>query len=211
MWPFRRAYDNRMTPSKVPTVALYARVSTQDQNCEMQLNEMREYAERRGWRLHGEYVDMGWGGAKRDRPQLGKLMKDAMMHRFDIILVWKLDRFGRSVSNLLDQIEQLTHGGVRFLCITQAIDTDDANPASRLLLQVLAAVAEFERSMIRERVKAGMKAAAKRGLHCGRNKLLFDRDQVAALHLQGKTERQIAAALRIGKGTVSRILKTRAA
>ena len=200
-----------MTPTPVPLVALYARVSTEDQSCRSQLDEMRDYCQRRGWPVYGEYVDTGWSGAKADRPQLAKIMKAASLHKFDAIMVWKLDRFGRSVANFVGHLEELESYGVRFLCITQAIDTDHANPSSRLLMNILAAVAEFERSMIKERVKAGMKAAIKRGVHCGRKKLVIDRDQVAALHLQGKTIRQISAVTGVPKSSVDRILKTRAA
>lgn len=189
-----------------PLCALYARVSTEDQNCDLQLREMREYCERRGWRIYGEYVDTGWSGARTDRPQLAKLMKDASLHRFDAILCWKLDRFGRSAMNLLEHLQQLAGWNIRFLVISQTIDTDQSNPTSRLLITILAAVAEFERSMIKERVKAGMSAAKKRGTHCGRPKSLLDRDRVLQLHLQGKSLRQIAAALGIGKTTVNDLL-----
>lgn len=195
-----------MTPIKVPTVAIYARVSTEDQRCDLQLNECRGYCERRGWQVVADYVDTGWSGAKKERPQLNKLMAAARLHRFDIVICWKLDRFGRSVCNLLEQIQELNHGGVRFMCVTQSIDTDDANPSSRLLLQILAAVAEFERSMIRERVKAGLKAAVNRGVKLGRKRKIFDRNRVIQLHLQGKNYRQIAEALKISIGTVHGIL-----
>ena len=200
-----------MTPIKAPTVAIYARVSTDDQSCRMQLDECRGYCERQGWTIAAEYVDTGWSGAKRSRPQLDKLMAAARMRRFDVVLCWKLDRFGRSVTNLLEQIQELNRGGIRFLVITQSIDTDDANPAARLLLQILAAVAEFERSMIRERVKAGLVAAKRRGTQLGRRKKMFDRDKVLELHLLGKTHRQIAAQLGLGKGTVGSILLQKSA
>jgi putative DNA-invertase from lambdoid prophage Rac len=194
------------TPIRVPIVALYARVSTQDQRCDLQLNEMRQYAERRGWSIYGEYVDTGWSGAKKSRPQLDKLMAAARKHMFDVVLCWKLDRFGRSVVNLLDQLQELNSGGIRFLCITQAIDTDDSNPSSRLLLQILAAVAEFERSMIRERVKAGMNAAKRRGTKLGRHPRVFDREKVIELHLRGKSVRSIAKELGVAIGTVHALL-----
>src|SRR5712692_11920979 len=139
--------------------ALYARVSTSDQNCEMQLRELREYARRRGWEISGEYVDTGWSGAKASRPELNRLMQDASRRTFDAVLVYKLDRFGRSVRNCLDGIEALRAPGVRFLAVSQNIDTDESNPTSRLMLHILAAVAEFERELIRERVCAGVKNA----------------------------------------------------
>jgi len=198
-----------MSPTRTPTVALYARVSTADQNCDLQLNEMREYCTCRGWTLAGEYVDTGWSGAKRDRPQLGKLMAAARKHKFDIVLVWKIDRFGRSVANFVEHIQTLTGAGVRFICLTQSVDTDDQNPGSKLLMDIMIAFAEFERSMIRERVKAGLKAAVKRGSVLGRRPMTFDRDKVVELHLRGKSQRQIAAMLGISKGTVANILPKR--
>lgn len=194
------------TPIKAPTVAIYARVSTDDQRCDLQLNELRAYCERRGWQLVAEYVDTGWSGAKKSRPQLDKLMSAAKMHRFDIVMCWKLDRFGRSVANFVEQLEQLDSWGIRFMCITQSIDTDNQSPSSRLLMQILAAVAEFERAMIRERVKAGLVAARKRGAKFGRRPKTFDREKVLQLHLQGKTVRQIAAIVGISKSHVARLL-----
>src|SRR5258708_36565709 len=110
--------------------ALYARVSTVDQNCEMQVRELREYATRRGWEVIAEYVDTGWSGAKASRPELNRLMADAAIRRFDAVMVWKLDRFGRSVRNCLDGIETLRSHGVRFLAGSQSIDTDERNPPS---------------------------------------------------------------------------------
>jgi DNA invertase Pin-like site-specific DNA recombinase len=186
--------------------AIYARVSTVDQNCDMQLRELREYIERRGWNAAGEYVDRGWSGAKASRPEFDRLLADAKLHRFDAVLVWKLDRFGRSVLNLVESLEVLKSAGVRFIATTQNIDTDESNPTSKLILWILAAVAEFEREMIRERVKAGLNAAKKRGKHCGRPKRVFNRDEVAKLRAQGLKIREIATKLDIGVGTVARAL-----
>ena len=196
---------------KIPKVALYARVSTTDQDCAMQIQELREFCERRGWILAAEYVDTGWSGAKKSRPQFDKLMAAARLHKFDIILVWKLDRFGRSVSNFVEAIQSLDTWGVRFICASQTIDTDNNNPGSKLLMTVLAAVAEFERSMIVERVKAGMKAAQRRGVHCGRTALVIDSKKVLELHLRGKSLRAIAKELRLQKDTVRNVLKRAAA
>lgn len=190
-----------------PLVAIYARVSTDDQSCELQLNECREYCERRGWRVAGEYVDTGWSGTKASRPQLDKLMRDARAHRFDCVMVWKVDRFGRSVVNLLEALKLLESYGVRFLVISQSIDTDQASPTSRLLMTILAAVAEFERSMICERVTAGLKAAKRRGVQLGRRRVILDRDKVRQLKLLGKSHRQICAELGVSMGMVIRTLK----
>jgi putative DNA-invertase from lambdoid prophage Rac len=186
--------------------AIYARVSTTDQNCEMQLRELREYAARREWTITQEYVDTGWSGVKASRPALDKLMADASQHRFDVLLVWKLDRFGRSVLNLVEGLNKLASYGVRFIATSQAIDTDQANPTSKLLLWILAAVAEFERELIRERVKSGMANAKRQGKTLGRHKTTFDQRRVLKLRQSGTSIRQIAAQLEIGKGTIERFL-----
>ena len=152
--------------------AIYARVSTIDQTCEMQLRELREYCSRRGWLVFADYVDTGWSGTKASRPELDRLMRHAVEHQFDCVVVWKLDRFGRSVLNLVESLNKLASAGVRFIATTQSIDTDESNPTSKLLLYILAAVAEFEREMIRERVMAGLKSAKHRGKQLGRRTAL---------------------------------------
>jgi putative DNA-invertase from lambdoid prophage Rac len=163
-----------------------------------------------GWKIYGEYVDTGFSGSTDKRPQLAKILTDARRRRFDCLIVWKLDRFGRSVSNFVRHMEDLTAWGVRFLTITQQIDTDQANPTSRLLMHIFAAFAEFERAMISERVKAGMKAAKYRGAKLGRKRLVLDREVVrekaGAMRLLGKSTRQIAVELGVSKGTLHRLL-----
>jgi DNA invertase Pin-like site-specific DNA recombinase len=161
--------------------ALYFRVSTTDQNCEMQLRELREYISRRDWKNAGEFVDTGFSGAKAMRPALDRLMADAAQHKFDCIAVYKIDRFGRSVLHLNQQLAALTSYGVRFIATSQSLDTDEKNPTSRLLLQILASVAEFEREMIRERTLSGIKAAQASGKIVGRPKRVFRRDEVVRL------------------------------
>src|SRR5438309_11709344 len=118
-------------------VALYARVSTGDQNCEMQLRELRDYVAARKWEIGGEYVDTGWSGAKASRPELNRLAADARKRRFDTVIVWKLDRWGRSVAHSLDSIRELTSLGIRFIAMTQNIDTDESNPMARFLLTIM--------------------------------------------------------------------------
>ena len=194
------------SPSAVLKAAIYARVSTQDQNCEMQVRELREYAARRGWAIAGEYIDTGWSGAKASRPELDRLMRDAALRRFDAVLVYKLDRFGRSVRNCLDAIAALQAHGVRFLAVSQSIDTDHANPTARLLLHILASVAEFERELIRERVCAGVRNAKRKGKQLGRKRVVFDREKAVEMHNEGASVRQIAASLGVGVGTIHRVL-----
>lgn len=178
--------------------AIYARVSTTDQNCEMQLRELREYISRRGWQSGGEYIDTGFSGAKASRPALDRLMGDAAQRKFDCIAVYKIDRFGRSVLHLNQQLAALTSYGVRFIAISQSLDTDEKNPTSRLLLQILASVAEFEREMIRERTLSGIRAAQAAGKVVGRPKRVFRRDEVVRLRdEQGLSWRAIGAKLGI--------------
>ena len=200
-----RHEHNNGTSSEVPSgVAIYARVSTSDQTCESQLRELRDYVSRRGWTITGEYVDTGWSGSKASRPQLDKLMADASQRRFDCICVFKIDRFGRSVLHLNQQLATLTSHGVRFIAVSQGLDTDQASPTSRLLLHILASVAEFERELIRERVRAGVRSAKHRGVQLGRKRVVFDRGKAIEMHLAGKSIREIAASLGVGAGTIHR-------
>jgi DNA invertase Pin-like site-specific DNA recombinase len=188
--------------------AIYARVSTQDQHCEMQLRELREYVKRRGWKKAGEYVDEGISGTRASRPALDKLMLDASEHRVDCIIVWKLDRFGRSVLHLSEQLAKLASYDVRFIATTQSIDTDASNPTSRLLLHILSAVAEFEREMIRERTTAGVRRAIAAGKKVGRPKRIYRRDKVLELRNAGKSWRAIAAELGVPFSTIRGCAKT---
>ena len=151
----------------------------------MQLKELREYTSRRGWKNGGEYVDTGFSGSKASRPALDKLMADAAQRKFDCIVVYKIDRFGRSVLPLNQQLAALTSYGVRFIATSQSLDTDEKNPTSRLLLQILASEAEFEREMIRERTLSGIKAAQAAGKIVGRPKRIFRRDEVVRLRDEG--------------------------
>jgi DNA invertase Pin-like site-specific DNA recombinase len=188
----------------------------------MQRRELRAYAQARAWQIVTEFKDEGWSGARADRPAFTQLMQDAATRKFDVVLCWKLDRFGRSLIDCLAAIQQLRSAGVRFIAITQGIDTDENNPAARFQLQVLAAAAEFERELIRERVLAGTmryrqdydagkigkerSSRSGKNLAIGRPKTVFDREQVSKLRSQGFTLRQIASTLGIGLGTVQRTL-----
>ena len=179
--------------------ALYARVSTTDQSCEMQLRELREFVSRRGWQNAGEYVDTGFSGSKASRPALDRLAwPTPAQHKFSCICVYKIDRYGRSVLHLNQQLAALTSNGVRFIATSQSLDTDEKNPTSRLLLQILASVAEFEREMIRERTLSGIRAAQAAGKIVGRPKRVFRRDEVVRLRDQeGLSWRTIGTKLRI--------------
>jgi putative DNA-invertase from lambdoid prophage Rac len=182
--------------------AIYARVSTSDQDCELQLRELREYVERRGWEPALEYVDTGVSGAKASRPALDSLMAAAARHAFDTVLTYKIDRFGRSVLHLAQQLAALERFGVRFMAVTQGIDTDASNPSSRLLLTILAGVAEFERELIRERTSSGLRRAKASGKVLGRPARVFRRDEVARRRAEGHSWRAIAKALGVPVSTV---------
>jgi len=181
---------------------IYARVSTADQSCEMQLRELRDYAPRRGLEIVGEYVDAGWSGVKAARPELDRLMRDARRCRFDAVVVWKLDRWGRSVAHCVASIQELASLGIRFLAATQNIDTGESNPTSQFLLHIFAAVAELEREMIRERVVCGLRNAKEQGTKLGRPRRVFRRDVAVALRAAGKSWRAIARELGVPMSTV---------
>ena len=185
---------------------IYARVSTSDQHNEIQVRELTEYIARRGWILTGTYQDT-MSGAKSKRPRLDALMTDARLHIFDVVLVWKLDRFGPSLVNCVSGIQELAALDVRFIAISQGLDTDQANPTSRLLLHILAAVPEFERELIRERVRAGVANAKKNGKQLGRPKVVFDRQRAIDMRAAGISLPKIANALRVGYGTVVRCVE----
>lgn len=187
------------------TAAIYVRVSTQDQNNAMQEHELREYASRMGWKTL-EYSDKT-SGTKARRPGLDRLMADARARKFDVVIVYKLDRFARSLTQLITNIQLLDSYAVRFICVTQGIDTDKNNPVSRLMLHIFGAFAEFERGIIVERVKSGIAEAQRRGKHCGRSKRVFRRDEAARLRKQGLSLRAIAAQLNVPFTTIADALK----
>ena len=139
-------------------IAIYARVSTKNgQDPEMQLAELREYIRNREWKITGEYVDKGISGASDSRPELNRLMADANRRRFDVVAVWKFDRFARSVSHLLRALETFRALGIEFVSLSENIDT--GTPTGKMVFTVLASVSELERSLIGERVRAGLRAA----------------------------------------------------
>ena len=181
---------------------IYSRVSTSDQNCESQLKEIREYLSRIGWENAGEFVDTGFSGSKASRPALDQLMKDASLRKFDCVVVYKLDRFGRSVLHLNQQLAILESLSIRFVAISQGIDTDAKNPTSRLLLHILSSVAEFERELIKERTLCGIRAAKAKGKTLGRPKRIFQRAEVVRLRDEGMSWRKIAEKLGVPTMTV---------
>jgi DNA invertase Pin-like site-specific DNA recombinase len=170
---------------------LYARVSTDKQDEAMQLTALRDLVAQRGWELQAEYVDHGVSSREK-RPELEKLMKAAHRRRIDIIAVWKFDRFARSTKELVFALEQFQSLGIDFVSVTQAIDT--SGPMGKLVFSVLAAIAEFERDLIRERVKAGMREARRKGKHCGRPRIKFDEEKAREMRRDGLSWRKLMSA-----------------
>lgn len=181
--------------------AIYVRVSTLDQNDDLQFTELRGYCARMGWQVV-EYSEKVSSAKK--RPELARMMADARLKKFDVVLVWKLDRFARSMQQLIANIQLLDSFGVRFVALTQGIDTDKQNPASRLMLHILGAVAEFERGIILERVRAGVAEAKRQGKHCGRPVKVFRRDQAARMRKAGLSWREVARKMGVPVTTVRR-------
>ena len=188
-------------------VALYARVSTMNaQHPEMQLSELREYGARRGWQIIAEYVDEGVSGARERRPQLDRLMADAHRRKFDLIAVWKIDRFGRSLKHLVNALADLDSLGVAFVSLRDNIDL--STPSGRLMFQIIGAMAEFERSLIQERVRAGLRNAQARGVRLGRPRTVVDAAEIVRLRSSGASWREISERLGVGVGTACRAFQT---
>jgi DNA invertase Pin-like site-specific DNA recombinase len=167
--------------TEIANVCLYARVSTSNghQDPEMQLVELRQYATARGWTIAEEYIDQGVSGSKESRPALNRLMVDAHRRKFDAIIVWKLDRFARSLKHLVNALAEFDALGVAFISLRDNLDL--STPAGRLMFQIIGAMAEFERSLIQERVKAGLAHARCKGVKLGRPRRTLDLGEVAAL------------------------------
>lgn len=169
------------------------------------MRELREYRERRCWTVAGEYVDLGISGTKEKRPELDRLMAEAHRRHFDAVIVWKFDPFARSVSHLLRALETFQALGVHFVSLSESLDT--STPAGKMVFTVLGAVAELERSLIVERVKAGLRNAKAKGKHLGRPKAVLDTKRIASLRSQGFGWKRIATDLGVGVGTVIRHAK----
>jgi DNA invertase Pin-like site-specific DNA recombinase len=181
-------------------IGIYARVSTKDQSCELQVCDLRSYCAARGFDHVREYVDVGQSGAKDSRPELNKLMDDAHKRQFDAIVVWRFDRFARSTKHLLTALEEFRALGVQFISYQENIDTSSA--LGQAMFTIVSAVAQLERDLIRERVNAGLRNARANGKKFGRPKRGVDRNRILELRAQGQSLRQIAADLGVGYGTV---------
>jgi len=186
---------------KEKRVALYVRVSTGEQNADLQVNELTEYATFRKWGIVEAYADK-MSGAKDRRPALDRLMADAKRGKFDAVAVWRFDRFARSTSHLLRALEEFAALGIDFVSLKESIDT--SIPTGKMIFTILAAVAELERSTIRERVVAGQRAAKRRGVRFGRPTVEVDTHRALKLRKEGLSWRDIAAEIGVPKDTLIR-------
>lgn len=188
-------------------VGLYARVSTSShgQDVEMQLVELRQVAAQRGWQIVDEYVDDGVSGTEQSRPALDRMMADARAGKVDVIAVWRFDRFARSTQHLLSALEEFRVLGVSFVSIREQVDT--TTPAGKVLFTLIAAISEFERTLIVERVRAGVANAKSKGIHCGRPKVDADIRPALALLDQGRGLKQVAGILNVSRSTLRRRLE----
>ena len=204
-------------------VAIYARVSTADQDCAMQLTELREYAGRMKWPAPLEYIEKASGKRGSKRPVLASLLADARQRKFDVLLIWKLDRFGRSVMDLAHNFEILDQCGVRVLIPSQSVDTDNKSPMGKFIIGLFSLIAEFERSIIVERVRSGV-AQYKEDYDAGRigktkhsksgkdlaphrPKRIFNRQRIADMRAAGRSWNEIVAETGLPKTTVRRALE----
>jgi DNA invertase Pin-like site-specific DNA recombinase len=181
--------------------AIYARVSTGNgsQSPDSQLFEIREYCKRRGWETIHEYVDIGVSGSKEQRPALEKLLADAHRRRFDSVVVSRFDRMSRSVSHLLRTLETFRALGIEFVSLSEQVDT--STPAGKLVFTVLGAVAELERSLIAERVRAGLRNARAKGKVLGRPRKIVKSEDINRLRAQGASWRAVGTALGVSAAT----------
>jgi len=181
-------------------IAIYARVSTKDQSCALQLRDLKTYCTARKLTVFRDYIDVGESGAKDSRPKLNELMADARKRKFDAILVWRFDRFARSTKHLLLALEEFRSLGVQFISYQENIDT--TSPLGQALFTIVSAVAQLERDLIRERVSAGIRHARACGKQLGRPHRIVSQDELVRLKREGHSLREIAKRLRVGYGTV---------
>ncbi len=186
-------------------VAIYARVSTLDQSTDSQLLDLRRYTRERGWHLYREYTDDGISGTKDSRPALNELMNDARKRRFDTVLVWRFDRFARSTKHLILALEEFRNLGIDFVSYQENIDT--SSPLGSAIFTIISAVAQLERDIIAERVKAGLRRAKQNGKKLGRPRGTVDVEEVQRLRSEGLSLRKIGNQLGVSRTTVGQMLK----
>ena len=187
--------------------ALYMRVSTLDQHPETQLYDLRQMAQQRGYEIVEEYTDT-ISGAKARRPGLDQMMRDARRGRFDVVLVWASDRIARSVKHFLDVLDELNRLNIEFISFREQIDT--GGPLGRAVVVIIGAIAELERNLIIERVRAGMRRARLEGRHIGRKPLDLDRNAILRDRQRGQSLGQLAKSYRVSRATIHRVLREHA-
>jgi DNA invertase Pin-like site-specific DNA recombinase len=186
--------------------AIYARVSTTDQHPETQLLELRALAAQRDLEIVHEYIDHGYSGARARRPGLDQLLADAARGQFQVVLVWAFDRVARSVSHFVQVLDELSHLHIEFVSLRENIDT--GGPLGRAIVVIVGAIAELERNLIIERVKAGLRRARLEGRHIGRRPLELDEDAIRRDRARGRSLRELAELYRVSRTTIDRVLKT---
>ena len=184
---------------------LYMRVSSVDQHPETQLHDLRQMAAQRGYEIIQEYTDR-ISGVKAKRPGLGELMRDARRGQFDVVLIWACDRIARSTRHFLEILDEFNRLNIEFVSFRESIDT--SGPLGRAIVVIIGAIAELERNLIVERVRAGMRRARLEGRHIGRNPVEVDREAILCDRRRGESLRQIARCHRISTATVRRVLAT---
>ena len=182
---------------------LYMRVSTLDQHPETQLHDLRQMAQQRGYQIVEEYTDR-ISGAKARRPGLDKMMLDGRRNRFEVVLVWASDRIARSVKHFLEVLDELNRLNIEFISFREQIDT--GGPLGRAVVVIIGAIAELERSLIVERVRAGMRRAKLEGRHIGRKPLELDRPAIFRDRARGQSLAQLAKSYRVSRATIHRVL-----
>jgi len=188
------------------SVAIYARVSTDRQTTDSQLHELREFVRRAKWKVYREYIDNGYSGKNTQRPAYTEMLSDARHRRFDLLLVWKLDRLSRSLKDLITTLDELGHLGIDFVSYDNQLDT--SSPSGKLVFNIIGAVAEFERDIISERVRAGLTNARKKGKKLGRPQIPKSyQKKIITLKNQGLSNRAIGRQLSISESTVRNWLK----
>ncbi len=192
-----------MKPDK--RVAVYVRVSTKDQSVDMQLNDLDRYSKERGFSIFKVYKDNGFSGSQESRPALSELMNDAKKRKFDIVLVWRFDRFARSTKHLVNALYEFRNLCIDFISYQENIDT--SSPLGEAIFTIISAMATLERDIIAERVRGGLRKAKANGKRLGRPKSEVDTDRIVEYRRQNKSIRQIANELNLSKGTVQRTLK----
>jgi len=192
----------RQLDPNIIRAAIYALVSTINagQDPSMQTRELKDYCARRRWQVFSCYVDSGFSGKKDSRPQLNRMMQDAHERKFDVVVVWRFDRFARSVSHLLRALETFNALGIQFVSLSEQVDT--STPMGKMVFTVLGAVAELERNLIVERVRAGLRHARAKGKRLGRPKKPVDAAQVIYMRAGGESWRKISRKMGVSVGTV---------